>query len=66
VAENKRVSMTNIAIAWTLANGCLPIVGLNKVDRTEDAVAALSVHLSDEEMKFVEEPYTPKRVMCHT
>ena len=66
VAKDKGISMANVAIAWTLAKGCCPIVGLNKVERIGDTIAALKIRLSEEEMKFLEEPYLPKSVMGHS
>lgn len=66
VAKEKGVSMANVAIAWSLAKGCCPIVGLSKAQRIEATVAALSVKLTEQEMKFLEEPYAPKKVAGHT
>lgn len=60
------MSTANLAIAWTLAKGCRPIVGLSKVERIVDTVAALSVKLSEDEIKFLEEPYAPKKVFGHS
>jgi aryl-alcohol dehydrogenase-like predicted oxidoreductase len=42
-----------------------PIVGATKPHHLEDAVAALSLKLSPEDIKALEEPYKPKRVMGH-
>ena len=36
---------------------CAPIVGATKEHHLPDAVAALDVHLTDEEIKAMEEPY---------
>jgi aryl-alcohol dehydrogenase-like predicted oxidoreductase len=40
-----------------------PIVGATKANHLEDAVAALSVHLTPEEIKALEEPYMPHPVL---
>jgi aryl-alcohol dehydrogenase-like predicted oxidoreductase len=66
VAKDKEISMANVAIAWSLAKGCSPIVGLNKPERVVGNVKAIKVRLTDEEMKFLEEPYAPKAVMGHS
>ena len=39
-----------------------PIVGATKLSHLEDAVAALSVKLSDEEITELEAPYVPHEV----
>lgn len=62
VAQKKGCSMSAISIAWAIAKGCAPIVGLSKPERIEDACSALSVKLDDEEMKYLEEPYVPHKV----
>ncbi len=42
-----------------------PIIGASKPGHLEDAVAALSVKLSEEEVKRMEEPYVPHRILDH-
>jgi len=52
-----------IAIAWLLAKGvAAPIVGASKMTHLEDAISAAEIKLSDEEVKYLEEPYEPKAV----
>lgn len=60
VAKKLQVSMANVATAWVLSKGHAPIVGINSIDRVEDTVRALEVKLSEEDVKFLEEPYVPK------
>jgi aryl-alcohol dehydrogenase-like predicted oxidoreductase len=57
-----------VALAWMLSKPVIsaPIVGATKSHHLEDAVAALSLKLSPEDIKALEEPYKPKRVMGHT
>jgi aryl-alcohol dehydrogenase-like predicted oxidoreductase len=40
-----------------------PIVGATKMQHLDDAVAALSIHLSPDEIKTLEEPYLPHPVL---
>jgi aryl-alcohol dehydrogenase-like predicted oxidoreductase len=42
-----------------------PIIGASKPNHLDDAVAALSVKLSDEEATRLEEPYRPHAVSDH-
>ena len=52
-----------IAIAWLLAKGvAAPIIGASKMNHLEDAIAAVEIKLSHEEIRYLEEPYTPKAV----
>ena len=41
------------------------IVGATQISQLEDAVAALSISLTPEEIAFLEEPYVPHRVVGH-
>jgi aryl-alcohol dehydrogenase-like predicted oxidoreductase len=42
-----------------------PIVGATKLEHLDDAVAAERLHLSDEELGRLEEPYVPHAVSGH-
>jgi aryl-alcohol dehydrogenase-like predicted oxidoreductase len=65
VAERRGVPRAQIALAWLLAKPAVtaPVVGATKPHHLEDAVAALSVHLSPEEITALEEPYLPHPVL---
>jgi 1-deoxyxylulose-5-phosphate synthase len=60
VAEARGVSMASIALAWVLRHPSVsaPIVGPTKEHHLADAVAALDLQLSDEEVAELEAPYT--------
>ncbi|KAL6360898.1 hypothetical protein LRP88_04358 [Fusarium phalaenopsidis] len=62
LAEKRGLSMAQVAQAWVLHKDSVaaPIVGISKIERFEDTMAALDVELSDEEMRFLEEPYQPR------
>jgi aryl-alcohol dehydrogenase-like predicted oxidoreductase len=57
--------MASVALSWILAKGSLPVVGLSCISRMNDAVKALKVQLSTEEISFLESPYQPKTVRAH-
>ena len=63
VAEARRLPMAQIALAWVYRNPVVtaPIVGPTKPHHLSDAVAALDVHLSDDEVAILETPYGPHR-----
>ena len=62
--ESRGVPAAQIALAWLLAKPGVtaPIVGATKREHLEDAVAAVSVKLSDEEIKALETGYAPHPV----
>lgn len=64
VAQKHRVPKAQVALAWMLGKSFItaPIIGASKPHHLEDAVAALDLKLSDEEIAALEEPYTPHRV----
>lgn len=52
------VPMAHVALAWHWARGVeAPIVGCSRLERVDDAVAALDVELSDDEVAYLDEPY---------
>jgi aryl-alcohol dehydrogenase-like predicted oxidoreductase len=65
VAEKHGIPRAQVALAWLLAKPGVtaPIVGATKAHHLEDAVAALSIKLSTEEMAALEEPYVPHPVL---
>jgi aryl-alcohol dehydrogenase-like predicted oxidoreductase len=63
VAKARGVQHAQVALAWLLHRGVTaPIVGATKMDHLETAVAAVSVRLTEEEVKKLEAPYAPHPV----
>jgi aryl-alcohol dehydrogenase-like predicted oxidoreductase len=67
VAEARGVPSAQVALAWLLHKPVVtaPIVGASKAQHLEDAVAALSLKLTAEEIKALEEPYVPHPIAGH-
>jgi 1-deoxyxylulose-5-phosphate synthase len=67
VAEAHGVPMAQVALAWMLSKPIVtaPIIGATKPHHLEDAIAALSLQLSPEEIQHLEEPYTPHSVTSY-
>jgi aryl-alcohol dehydrogenase (NADP+) len=67
VAEKRAVPRAQIALAWVARRPGVtaPIVGATKLQHLEDAVAALDLRLSDDEIATLEEPYAPHPVLGH-
>lgn len=63
IAKQKGVTMAQVAIAWCLDHpNENPILGLNSLDRIDEAVSAISVRLSREEIRYLEELYVTKSI----
>jgi aryl-alcohol dehydrogenase-like predicted oxidoreductase len=65
IAEERNVPRAQVALAWVLQKKPVtaPIVGATKVHHLEDAVAALSLKLTAEDIQRLEEPYVPHPVL---
>ena len=65
IAEQKGVPNAQVALAWMLTKPAItaPIIGASKPGHLEDAVAALSLKLTGEEITKLEELYQPHPVL---
>lgn len=60
VADTRGISMGQVALAWVLQHPIVsaPIVGATKPHHLSEAVAALGLHLTDDEIRTLEAPYS--------
>ncbi len=66
VAKEKGVTPPQIALAWLLHKGVnAPIIGATRVEHVEEAVESISVQLSSDDMKRLEEPYRLHPILGH-
>lgn len=64
LAQKYGKTMTQIALAWQFAKGVTsPIVGATKVRYLDDAAGAFDVHLTAEDIAFLEELYVPHKIV---
>jgi aryl-alcohol dehydrogenase-like predicted oxidoreductase len=68
LAKKHGCSNAQIALAWMLHKPYItsPIIGASKMKHLEEAVAALDITLSGDEIATLEEPYQPHRVLGHS
>jgi aryl-alcohol dehydrogenase (NADP+) len=68
IATARGVKNAQVALAWMLSRPGLtaPIVGASKMYQLEDALAALEIKLTPEEIARLEEPYEPHPVLGHS
>ncbi|MEI6547595.1 MAG: aldo/keto reductase [Burkholderiales bacterium] len=67
VAKARGVPRAQIALAWVLQKSevTAPIIGATRLEQLDDAVAALSITLSADEIRSMEAPYIPHAVTGH-
>ncbi|MGU7780943.1 aldo/keto reductase [Burkholderia sp. PU8-34] len=67
IARQRNVPRAQVALAWLLQKSGVtaPIIGASKAQHLDDAVAALSLELSAEEIAALEGPYMPHAVAGH-
>jgi aryl-alcohol dehydrogenase-like predicted oxidoreductase len=68
IAQKHGCTPAQIALAWMLHKPWItaPIIGATKMPHLEQAVGALEISLSPEEIASLEEPYQPHPVLGHT
>jgi aryl-alcohol dehydrogenase (NADP+) len=68
IAEARHAKPAQVALAWILSKPavCAPIIGASKLYQLEDALTALQLQLTPEEIKRLEEPYRPHAVLGHS
>jgi aryl-alcohol dehydrogenase-like predicted oxidoreductase len=64
IASRRNIPRAQVALAWLLGKSEItaPIVGATKPEHLKDAVAALDVKLTEDEVKALEAPYVPHPV----
>ena len=67
IAQARGVTNAQVALAWMFTKPVVsaPIIGASKLYQLEDALKSLTVKLSDEEVKRLEEPYEPHPILGH-
>jgi aryl-alcohol dehydrogenase (NADP+) len=67
IAKKRGVQNAQIALAWVLANPGVtaPIIGASKMSHLDQAIEALNIRLTEDEMKALEEPYEAHPVLGH-
>jgi aryl-alcohol dehydrogenase-like predicted oxidoreductase len=68
VARAKGETPARVALAWLLHKPAItaPIIGATKVEHLDDALGAVDVNLTDEEIKQLESAYVPHPVLGHS
>lgn len=67
IAKARGISMAQVAIAWSLSKDVIsaPIIGTTSLKNLEDSIGAVSVKLTEDEIKQLEEAYIPQAIQGH-
>lgn len=68
IAKERGVTGSQIALAWVLNKPHIssPIIGATKMEHLDQAIAALDIKLTEDEVKRLEEPYKPHPILGHS
>lgn len=66
VARKRGWPMSHVGLAWLSRRVTAPVIGLNSVDRIEDALGATSRVLTADEERYLEELYQPQFIQGHS
>lgn len=68
IADSRGVTGSQMALAWVLSKPHInsPIVGATKLEHLEQAIAALEIKLTEDEIRQLEEPYRPHPILGHS
>ncbi len=61
MSDKYNKSGSQIALAWVLSKPYItsPLIGASKMKYLDEAIEAMEIELTDEEIKYLEEPYVP-------
>ncbi|GJJ14305.1 hypothetical protein Clacol_008569 [Clathrus columnatus] len=63
ISKKKGITMAQVATLWSVSKVSSPIIGFSSISRLEESLVSGS--LTEEEIKYLEEPYVPKVVRGH-
>ncbi len=66
ISKEKGVKPVNIALAYLLKKGFLPVIGVTRIEYLEDNINSLDVNLNNDDMERIEEKYIPHNIIKGT
>ncbi len=63
LANRRNVSMTEVSLSWLMDKATAPVIGATKIKHITDAINAVSLQLTIEEKKYLEECYIPHELV---
>lgn len=67
IAKKRGIPMSHVAFAWSTSKPFVtaPIIGTTKIEQLKDAIEAVSVELTKEEVEEIDKLYEPTKVFGH-
>ncbi|KAI9859126.1 MAG: hypothetical protein M1813_007082 [Trichoglossum hirsutum] len=65
IAQKRRWAMSQVALAWINKRVTAPVVGLSSIEKIDEVLEARGKTLTEDEEKYLEEPYMPKEIQGH-
>lgn len=65
IAKKRGWKMSHVALAWTCKRVSSPIIGFSSVARMDEALEVRGKELTEEEEKYLEEPYVSRAIQGH-
>ncbi|KAI9441508.1 aryl-alcohol dehydrogenase [Lactarius indigo] len=65
ISKKRGISMAKVAVAWSLSRVTAPVVGSTSLKNLEELINGTEVTLTEEEIKYLEEPYKARSVLGH-
>ena len=66
LANQKGWKMSQVALAWVIQKKTIPIVGFSNTARLQEAIEVRGKTLTEEEIKYLEEPYVDQPIFGHS
>uniref|UniRef100_UPI00307E767D aldo/keto reductase n=1 Tax=Ferroplasma sp. TaxID=2591003 RepID=UPI00307E767D len=63
IAKNKGVKIAQLALAYVINKGFIPVIGATKMEYLDDDIRALDISLKEEEIEEIESSYLPHKII---
>ncbi|KAI9465162.1 aryl-alcohol dehydrogenase [Lactarius psammicola] len=65
ISKKRGISMAKVALAWSLSRVTAPVIGSTSIKNLEELINGTEITLTQEEIQYLEEPYTARSVLGH-
>jgi len=65
ISKKRGISMAQVSLAWSLTRTTAPVIGSTSLKNLEELINGTEMKLTEEEIRYLEEPYKARSVMGH-
>jgi len=65
ISKKRGITMAQVALAWSLTRVTAPVIGSTNLKNLEDLINGTEIELTEDEVRYLEEPYKARSVMGH-